>query len=49
MSERLGCGYSISPEWLGKDIFNCGLGEKPYSKCPVIFDEGVNAFNCDVF
>ena len=36
MSERLGGQYSISPEWLGKGIFNCSLGETPYSKSQVI-------------
>lgn len=49
ISERLGCDYSISPEWLGKDIFNCSLGETPYNKSSMVFDEGVNAFNPDVF
>lgn len=49
MSERLGGQYSISPEWLGKGIFNCSLGETPYSKSQVIFNEGVNTFNPDVF
>ena len=49
MAERLGCEYSIPPEWLGKEIFKCDLGGNPYTKSSTVFDEGVNAFNSDIF
>ena len=49
MAEKLDCDFSISDEWLGKNIFNVSLGKRPYHKSNVIFDEKVNKFNPEIF
>ena len=45
IAEKLGYEYTISSQWLGKNIFDCGLGIQPYIKQKTIFEEGDNSFN----
>lgn len=48
IAESLGCKFSISPQWLGKNIFKCPLGYSPYKKSKNIFKEGLNMYNDNI-
>ncbi len=59
VAQRLKCPFSIPPSWPsadahlfnsedGKDIISCDVGQQPYSRQPLVFNEGENRFNADI-